>query len=48
MSAKPSILVVDDNEDFCQNVSDILELKGYQVMTVNDGFQALEQIKQQQ
>lgn len=46
MSAKLSILVVDDNEDFCRNVSDILELKGYQVTMANDGFQALELVKQ--
>lgn len=46
MSAKPKILVVDDNEDFCQNVSDVLELKGCEVLTAYDGFKSLELVKQ--
>lgn len=46
MSEELKILVVDDNEDFCQNIADILELKGYEVMTASDGFQALELVKQ--
>ena len=45
MQEKSRILVVDDNEQFCQNVSDILEMKGYKVMTASDGFKALEMIK---
>lgn len=45
MQEKSRILVVDDNEQFCQNVSDILEMKGYKVMTACDGFKALEMIK---
>ena len=45
MQEKSRILVVDDNEQFCQNVSDILEMKGYEVMTASDGFKALEMIK---
>lgn len=39
------ILLVDDNEELCKNLSDILELKGYEVTTVFDGSQALENIK---
>ncbi len=46
MSEKPKILVVDDNEDFCRNVNDILELKGYEVVSAYDGFKALELVKQ--
>ena len=46
MSEKLKILVVDDNEDFCQNVKDVLELKGYQVQTASDGFKALDIVKQ--
>jgi two-component system response regulator HydG len=42
---KPIILLTDDNKEFTQNLSDILELKGYEVLTANDGFQALEIIK---
>ena len=46
MSQRSKILVVDDNEEFCQNVNDILELKGYEVVTAYDGFKALELVKQ--
>lgn len=40
------ILVVDDNEEFCQNVKDILEMKDYAVATAYDGFKAVELVKQ--
>ncbi len=43
---KSRILVVDDNEEFCRNVTDILELKDYEVVTAYDGFKALELVKQ--
>jgi DNA-binding NtrC family response regulator len=46
MSAVLKILVVDDNEEFCQNMTDILELRGYQVTTASDGLKALELVKQ--
>ncbi|MBA7696938.1 Response regulator receiver protein [subsurface metagenome] len=46
MQEKSRILVVDDNEQFCQNVTDILELKDYEVVTASDGFKALELVKQ--
>ncbi len=46
MSEKVKVLVVDDNEEFCQNVKDILELKDYGVATAYDGFKALELVKQ--
>ena len=39
------ILAVDDNRDFCQNVADIIELKGYEVTTVFDGTQAIDSVK---
>ena len=45
MSEKLSILVVDDNKEFCQNMTDILELKGYEVVSAYDGFKALETVK---
>jgi two-component system response regulator HydG len=44
--AKLKILVVDDNEDFCQNVTDILELRDYEVATASNGFKALEMVEQ--
>jgi len=46
MSEKLKILVVDDNEEFCRNVTDILELKGYEVVSAHDGLKALELVKQ--
>ena len=45
MSEKLKILVVDDNEEFCKNVTDILELKGYEVVSAYDGFKGLEAVK---
>ncbi len=45
MSEKSRILVVDDNEEFCENLKDILELRDYEVTTAYDGFQALELVK---
>ena len=35
------VLVVDDNADMCDMLSDILELEGYAVSVAHDGFQAL-------
>ncbi len=46
MSRKANILVVDDNEEFCQNVADILELEDYTITTAYDGFKAIELVKQ--
>lgn len=46
MSQKTNILVVDDNEEFCQNVADILELEDYVITTAYDGFKAIELVKQ--
>lgn len=46
MSEKLRVLVVDDNEEFCKNVTDILELKGYEVVSAYDGFKGLEAVKE--
>jgi two-component system response regulator HydG len=46
MSKKLKILVVDDNPEFCENLSDILETKGFEVATAYDGLKALESVKQ--
>ena len=40
-----TILLTDDNREFTQNLSDILELKGYSVLTASDGFETLDIIK---
>lgn len=46
MSEKLKILVVDDNEEFCQNLKDILELQDYEVVTAYDGFKGLKLVKE--
>ncbi len=46
MFEKLRVLVVDDNEEFCQNVSDILGLRGHEVTVAYDGFKALELVRQ--
>jgi len=42
---RPSILVVDDDEDTCRNLSDILTDLGYHVETAHDGPAALEMVR---
>jgi CheY-like chemotaxis protein len=41
----PRVLVVDDEEDICRNLSDILGDLGCRVETANDGFSALEKVR---
>lgn len=38
------IIVVDDDPDVCETLSDILELEGFTVATAGNGIQALELI----
>jgi len=38
----PSILLVDDDEDICENMADIFTDLGYQVTVAHDGKSALE------
>ena len=45
MNDKLKVLIVDDNEDFCENVKDVMELKGYEVETAYDGFEALDIVR---
>lgn len=45
-SSRPSILVVDDDRDICQALSDLLEFEGYQVQTSNTGADALARVEQ--
>ena len=42
----PRILVVDDDQDICRNLSDILSDLGYQVDSAHDGPSALELVRQ--
>ena len=43
--AEPSLLVVDDEVDTCQNLSDIFTDLGYRVETAFDGAAALEKVR---
>lgn len=45
MKEKHKILIVDDNEELCHSLADILELKEYKVACVFDGFKAIETVK---
>lgn len=46
MKTNTRVLVVDDNIAFCENVADILGFKGYEVVSVQDVFKALEAVKE--
>lgn len=48
MYTNKRILVVDDNEDYCEGVVDFLETEGYKAVGVHDGFNALEAIKEEE
>jgi DNA-binding NtrC family response regulator len=39
------VLIVDDNEELCKNLSDILEFKGYDAAIAYDGYQAIDAVK---
>ncbi len=43
--AKLEILVVDDNEDFCNSFKDILEAEGYAAICATSGQSAVEQVQ---
>lgn len=47
MNLRKKILIVDDNEELCKNLSDILEYKGYEVTSVYDGYKAIEIFKKE-
>ncbi len=46
MKKQFTILLTDDNKEFTENLSDILELKGYKVLTAGDGFHALDIVRE--
>jgi len=45
MNSKYSILVVDDDTDMTETLSDILQENNFQVLIANNGFEAIEKIK---
>ncbi|MBO1223947.1 MAG: response regulator [Candidatus Scalindua sediminis] len=46
MKTGKRILVVDDNTEFCENITDVLELEGYETVEVYDGLDALDAVKE--
>jgi len=42
-----AILIVDDNEDFCENMKDIVELEGHEVLTATSGGQAIKVVSKE-
>ncbi len=42
---KTPILIVDDNASLCRTMSMVLERKGFEVASANDGFEAIEIVK---
>lgn len=47
MSNKPTILVVDDNQDLLNTFAMILKRRGFSVQTAGDGFSAISKFKEQ-
>lgn len=47
MKDKPTILVVDDNQDLLETFAMILKRRGYRVQTANDGLSAINKFKEQ-
>jgi general secretion pathway protein E len=47
LSEKASILIVDDDANMCETLSDILEEKGYRAVIAQDGPKAIEEVKGQ-
>lgn len=45
MTQKAKILIVDDNLSLCKTMSFVLNRKGYDVSTANDGFEAIDRVK---
>lgn len=47
MKNKPTILVVDDNQDLLETFAMILKRRGYRVQTAGDGLSAINKFKEQ-
>jgi CheY-like chemotaxis protein len=48
VTARPLVLVADDNEDILGLVRAVLERSGYEVVSVSDGAQALASVEKRQ
>jgi len=47
LDEKANILIVDDDANLCETLSDILEEKGYRAVVAHDGQKALEEVRSQ-
>jgi len=47
MTEKTKILIVDDNLSLCKTMSFVLKRKGYEVSIANDGFEAIDTVKEE-
>ena len=47
MNDKPTVLVVDDNQDLLNTFAMILKRRGFSVQTASDGFSAIDKFKEQ-
>lgn len=45
-TTKPNIIIIDDDEGICETLSDIFEEEGYEVLSVKNGRDALDEVKQ--
>ena len=47
MVRQPKILIVEDDQDCCDALSEVLALQGYDAMCVRDGGEALAQLRRE-
>ena len=47
MVTRPKILIVEDDQDCCEALSEVLVLQGYDAMCVRDGREALAQLRRE-
>ena len=47
MSNKPKVLVVDDDENTCEVLVDLMTELGYEVLTAGDGNEALKKVEEE-
>lgn len=47
MPKKTKILIIDDNENQCETLKEIIEAKGYEVFTANNSHDALKLTRQE-
>lgn len=46
MADKTKVLIVDDNKEFCESITDVLEAKGYEAESENSGDAAIAKVQE--